>query len=151
MSEAALMSMATAFGAASSDPVEVAGDTHPHVGMPRLDTQGKAVSFFEFWPSWLVYTPVALQWLGLSLRHGSLTVPLCANPALPLSGMVGVSKSLPMSLAGNHAQALIAPFVRRVRVAGLGVEPEADAALAQARAAGLDLPLVAKPDIGCRG
>ncbi|MDP1697698.1 MAG: hypothetical protein Q8L45_07940 [Xanthomonadaceae bacterium] len=145
------MNVATACSAASCDTVEGAEDTHPHVGMPRLDTHGKAVSFFEFWPSWLVYTPVALQWLGLSLRHGSLTVPLCANPALPLSGMVGVSKSLPMSLAGDHAQGLIAPFVRRVRGAGLGAEPEADAALAQARAAGLDLPLVAKPDIGCRG
>src|SRR3546814_9346062 len=100
---------------------------------------------------WLVYTPVALQWLGLSLRHRSLTVPLCANPALPLSGMVGVSKSLPMTLAGDHAQAVIAPFVRRVRGAGLAPAQEAEAALAQAGAAGLALPLVAKPAIGCRG
>ncbi len=124
---------------------------HPHAGMPPLDTRGKAVSFFEFWPSWLVYAPIALQWLGLSLRHGSLTVPLCANPALPLAGMVGVSKSLPMSLAGNGAQALIAPFVRRVRDAALSPAQEADTALALAHSAGLELPLVAKPDIGCRG
>lgn len=143
--------MATICNAADRDTVEAADDAHPHVGMPRLETHGKTVSFFEFWPSWLVYTPVALQWLGLSLRHRSLTVPLCANPALPLSGMVGVSKSLPMALAGSHAQTLIAPFVRRVRAAGLAPAQEAEAALAQARAAGLALPLVAKPDIGCRG
>lgn len=124
---------------------------HPHIGMPPLDTSGKVVSFFEFWPSWLVYAPVAMQWLGLALRYRSLTVPLCANPALPLSGMVGVSKSLPMSLAGDHARTTIAPFVRRVRDPALGAAQEADAALAQARSAGLDLPLVAKPDIGCRG
>lgn len=134
---------------------QIVGDDHaaehPHVGMPPLDTSGKPVSFFEFWPSWLVYAPVALQWLALSLRHGSLTVPLCANPALPLSGMVGVSKSLPMSLAGSRAAPLIAPFVRRLRDPALSPAHEADAALAQARAAGLELPLVAKPDIGCRG
>jgi len=150
-SEAVLMSMVTALADVPSSPHAAGDGPHPHVGMPRLDTDGKTVSFFEFWPSWLVYIPVAVQWLGLSLRHGSLTVPLCANPALPLSGMVGVSKSLPMALAGSHAQALIAPFVRRQRAAGLGAEAEADTALAQARAAGLDLPLVAKPDIGCRG
>lgn len=128
-----------------------AASLHPHVGMPPLEMGGKPVSFFEFWPSWLVYAPIALQWLGLSLRHGSLTVPLCANPALPLSGMVGVSKSLPMQLAGAHARALIAPFVRRERTFGLNPADEAAQALAQARATGLDLPLVAKPDIGCRG
>lgn len=119
--------------------------------MPPLETDGKPVSFFEFWPSWLVYAPIALQWLGLSLRHRSLTVPLCANPALPLSGMVGVSKSLPMQLAGAHARTLIAPFVRRERAHGLDSGTEAAHALAQAHAAGLELPLVAKPDIGCRG
>src|SRR3546814_9872033 len=58
---------------------------------------------------------------------------------------------LPMALAGDHAQAVIAPFVRRVRGAGLAPAQEAEAALAQAGAAGLALPLVAKPDIGCRG
>src|SRR3546814_9177882 len=78
--EIVLVNMATTCNAANCDTVEATGDAHPHVGMPRLDTRGKTVSFFEFWPSWLVYTPVALQWLGLSLRHRSLTVPLCANP-----------------------------------------------------------------------
>src|SRR3546814_13619819 len=56
-----------------------------------------------------------------------------------------------MALAGDHAQAVIAPVVRRGRGAGLAPAQEAEAALAQAGAAGLALPLVAKPDIGCRG
>ena len=58
--------------------------------MPPLDTTGRTTSFFEFWPSWLMYFPVLLQWLVLGLRYRSLSLPLIANPAIPLSGMVGV-------------------------------------------------------------
>src|SRR3546814_10631298 len=52
--EIVLVNMATTCNAANCDTVEATGDAHPHAGMPRLDTRGKTVSFFEFWPSWLV-------------------------------------------------------------------------------------------------
>ena len=62
-------------------------------GMPTLDMEGKNTSFFEFWPTWAMYIPVVVQSLLLSIRYRALTLPLIANPKLPLAGMVGVGKS----------------------------------------------------------
>ncbi|MDG1025615.1 MAG: hypothetical protein P8N94_09890 [Gammaproteobacteria bacterium] len=38
-------------------------DPKPSVpaGMPALDNSGRSTSFFEFWPMWLIYVPVAIQ------------------------------------------------------------------------------------------
>ena len=79
------------------------------VGMPALDNTGRATSFFEFWPIWLMYIPVAIQWLFLAVRYQSLSLPLIANPGIPLSGMVGVSKSAVFDLAGYYARQWILP------------------------------------------
>jgi hypothetical protein len=73
-------------------------------GMPPLDMSGKQTSFFEFWPTWLVYLPVVLQSLLLALINRSLTLPLIANPRLPLSGMVGVEKSRLLSQASGECK-----------------------------------------------
>ncbi|MCY4015611.1 MAG: D-alanine--D-alanine ligase [Gammaproteobacteria bacterium] len=172
----------------------------PHVaeGMPPLDLGGRPVSFFEFWPTWLMYLPVAIQCLLLGLRHRAISLPLIANPAVPLSGMVGTPKSAILKLAGPAANEHILPWIvihsmskqanppnaKRAddgerkgpgasregpahhREAGAESEakpnptsrpvgatnnplPERVAsAIAQA---GLEFPLVGKPDIGCRG
>ena len=79
-------------------------------GMPPLDLGGRAVSFFEFWPTWLMYIPVAIQCCWLGLRHGSISLPLVSNPAVPLSGMVGVPKSAILKLAGPGASKSILPW-----------------------------------------
>ena len=119
-------------------------------GMPALDLGGRAFSFFEFWPSWLMYIPVAVQCLLLGLRYRSLSLPLIANPAVPLAGMVGVPKSAIFKLAGATANQSILPWI----VFETGSESpaverkRAEAAMA---AAGLSFPVVGKPDIGCRG
>ncbi len=118
--------------------------------MPALDLGGRAFSFFEFWPSWLMYFPVAALWLLLALRHRSISLPLIANPAVPLSGMVGVPKSSILKLAGKTADKSILPWT--VFEVG-GDAPAAQRARAEAAmaAAGLTYPVVGKPDIGCRG
>ena len=79
--------------------------------MPALDLGGRPVSFFEFWPSWLMYLPVAIQCLLLGLRHRSMSLPLIANPAVPLSGMAGVPKSAILQLAGQSANQSILPWI----------------------------------------
>ena len=84
-------------------------------GMPALDMQGRTTSPFEFWPTWLMYLPVVVQWLALGVRHRSLTLPLVANPSVPLSGMVGVSKTAVLDLCGPQGRELVLPwFVHRV-------------------------------------
>ncbi len=191
--------------------------------MPALDLGGRPVSFFEFWPSWLMYLPVAIQCLLLGLRHRSMSLPLIANPAVPLSGMAGVPKSAILQLAGQTANQSILPWItittpntsspqsqdetfsepggrstfskplKEQQLAGKGstslesererevawkgpgasregsVPPRApgpehsasqpespkksffEQTLAVMKNAGLDFPIVAKPDIGCRG
>lgn len=119
-------------------------------GMPTLEQDGPATSYFEFWPLWLMYLPVVVQWLLLAVRYRSLTLPLIANPAVPLSGMVGVPKSRIFALAGEQAKPWILPWAVYT-VTEAAPELQQAAVLELLSQTGLALPVVAKPDIGCRG
>jgi hypothetical protein len=121
-----------------------------HKGMPPLDSSGPPLSRFEFWPMWLFYGPMYVYILWLMLRYRGITLPLIANPSFPGGGLVGESKSTILALAQDAVPEKVAHFIA-LQNNGSGGRDQAAVALAQARAAGLDLPLVAKPDIGCRG
>ena len=58
-----------------------------------------------------MYLPVVILWLLLALRYRSLSLPLLANPGIPLSGMVGVPKSAVFDLAGEEARKWILPWL----------------------------------------
>jgi hypothetical protein len=122
--------------------------------MPPLDQGGKPLSFFEFWPMWAFYPPV-MAWVGwLMLRHRGVLLPTAANPSFPGGGFFGESKADILSLAVRHAPAWVAPFVAVDRPAvppAASVDAEAAAAMATMAEAGLAFPVVAKPDLGCRG
>ena len=85
----------------------------PHVpeGMLPLVLEGRPTPFFDFWPAWIMYFPVALHWLLLSVRYRSLSLPLIANPAIPLSGMVGVAKTATFDAAGETARQWNLPWI----------------------------------------
>lgn len=117
--------------------------------MPPLEP-APALSFFEFWPGWLFYAPIWLWAAWLSLRHGGLRLPLVANPLFPAGGLVGEVKSEILDCIAGEGRAFVAPYVSLHRKDGEATHL-AQSALEQARAAGLDLPLVAKPELGCRG
>lgn len=113
-------------------------------------SQPRVVSFFEFWPTWVMYAPVALQWVVLSFRYRSLTLPFIANPKLTISGMVGVTKSELMSQAGPKCDAAILDWdVHTITDAPL--PEQINAWLERLQGKGIHFPLVCKPDIGCRG
>jgi hypothetical protein len=126
------------------DPVYVAP------GMPPLDLGGRSTSFFEFWPTWLIYIPVAVQWLLLSVRYRSLSLPLLANPAIPLSGMVGVAKSAVFDAAGEYARGWILPWFLH-EVSTQPSRQQVESVMAAMTAADFSFPLVGKPNFGCRG
>lgn len=130
--------------------VDVSGDVPVARGMPPLELDGRATSYFEFWPTWLMYSPVVLLWLGLALRYRSLSLPLIANPALPLAGMVGVPKSSIFEMAGEEARRWILPWWV-YRVASADSVQELEQVQNGLQSAGLEFPLVGKPEIGCRG
>lgn len=128
--------------------------THPHAGMPPLDTDGPPLSFFEFWPMWAFYPPVMAYAAWQMLRHRGLLLPTVANPSFPGGGFVGESKADILAMAVEHIPEWVAPFVRIERPADAGptdLAAETDAALRALADAGLALPVVAKPDLGCRG
>lgn len=119
-------------------------------GMPPLDLSGRTTSYFEFWPMWLMYIPVVIQWLVLALRYRSLSLPLIASPGVPLSGMVGVAKSAVFDLAGEEAREWILPWMV-YEVTAEDFEQQAMIVETGLEMMGLQLPVVGKPNIGCRG
>lgn len=131
---------------------KVSHNSYVAPGMPPLEYEqgGRNTSYFEFWPMWLIYLPVVLQWLLLACRYRSLSLPLIANPAVPLSGMVGAAKSRVFSIAGEEARQWLLPWF----VYSVTEEPiaqQCDRVQEIMRAHDIDFPVVGKPDIGCRG
>jgi hypothetical protein len=122
--------------------------------MPPFDQGGPALSYFEFWPMWAFYPPVLLYAFWLMLRHRGVLLPTAANPSFPGGGFFGESKAAILALAQRHVPQWVAPAIRVDRPApGAGPDParECAAALAELTRAGIHLPVVAKPDLGCRG
>jgi hypothetical protein len=112
----------------------------------EVEKPGNPLSFFEFWPGWLFYTPVVIHWLVLGLRYGDFSLPTAANPTITTGGLCGESKLSILVQIGPAAQSLVAP------ACGVVAHPAGVAAAeATMRDLGLRYPVVAKPDIGCNG
>lgn len=100
---------------------------------------------FEFWPTALVYAPLA-PWLAwLALRHGGLRTLAAANPGFEDGGFVGESKAAILEALPPR---WIVPFV-------LVAPGDEDARLRAVDRAVADrvwtYPLILKPDIGQKG
>lgn len=119
-------------------------------GLPPLELGDKPTSYFEFWPVWFFYAPVVVYWLALSVRYRSMGLPMLANPAIKLGGMVGESKSGILDTAGPLARSYILPYLL-LDVDQRSFAEQALTALASAGEKGIALPMVVKPDKGCRG
>lgn len=96
----------------------------------------------EYWPWWLVYLPVVPFYLWQALRQRRAAFFTNVNPAIDLGGFFGESKwriyqRLP---EGSYPRtALIAPMTSELEVR------------ATRDRAGIEFPLIVKPDIGERG
>lgn len=111
-----------------------------------LRTSEQPLSFFEFWPDWLFYFPVALHWIALGLRYGDFSLPTAANPTITAGGLCGESKLETLDQVNGPVRALVARYTSVV--AQPGGMARAEQALT---AASIDYPLVAKPAVGCNG
>lgn len=148
MSPADTTSAATGLG---YSPSKLAGPGFkPHADMPPLERPGRPYSFFEFWKPLYFYLPVWAYAAWLSLRYRGMSLPTIANPRLPMGGLVGESKQALLTELGEKGIEHLAPYVTFPRT-GAGAEKDTAVALAKMEDAGLGYPLVAKPDLGCRG
>jgi hypothetical protein len=115
--------------------------------VPSAEAERSPWLTLEDLPTWLICVPLALQWLWLGARFGSVTLPSCANPAITAGGLVGEGKLEYFRGMGAIARAATARHCS-VTVAG----DESGTALRDLlRRAGIDFPLVAKPDAGLCG
>lgn len=133
-------------------PVACIAEHKVNAGMPLLveAANERAISPFEFLPSWFCYAPVVVQSLLLGIYYRDLRLPLVANPTIYLSGMVGESKHDILSLAGDKARRWISPFIT-CTVNDLPLTEQVKTIEQRLHDADLRFPLVAKPDLGCRG
>ncbi|QDH14589.1 D-alanine--D-alanine ligase [Oecophyllibacter saccharovorans] len=116
-----------------------------HTPLPRKLNR-KQLSLFEFWPGSIFYTPIVLYWILMGIRYRDFSTPTAANPRITTGGLCGESKSSILSMAGPTAREAIAPYV------AFRSGPQACAtALRAMKQAGIDFPVVIKPDIGCKG
>lgn len=126
-------------------------DAREHRGMPSLKAMTRSVAKAEKIPDVLFYVPIGLRWILLGLKYRSMTLPTAANPCIEGGGYWGESKSDLMHQIGAENQHWVAPFITIERSA----DPDASGDIAVARAAihnaGLQFPIVAKPDIGWQG
>lgn len=106
---------------------------------------------WEFWSLRVFYFPVVIYVLFLALKHRSLTVFTCANPAILASGFVGESKDEiyeGLKKSGSARQHLL-PYIF------LSAADSIENRISQIKdfigENSFDFPLVLKPDAGERG
>jgi membrane protein DedA with SNARE-associated domain len=104
-------------------------------------------------PLRLMYVPLMLRWIGLAVRHRSLTLPTIANPGHRTRvGTWREPRSDYLRAAAAHARQWIADFVVVTRSDGpRTLYADLERARQSLAEAGLSFPLIAKPDIGGDG
>jgi hypothetical protein len=112
----------------------------------RPDPAPPPISRLEFLPGWITYGPIVAMWVALGLWYRDFSLPTAANPRVPTGGLCGERKTALLDLVAGAARDWVAPYT--VIDTGADDLARAEAALA---AAGLALPVVLKPDIGCNG
>ncbi len=104
-------------------------------------------SLLERMPKWLICIPLVVQWLWLALRYRSFSLPTSANPTITAGGLVGEGKLEYFAGMGPIALAATAPHCAiHTDVRHTGAELREFI-----KSAGLDFPLVAKPNLGLCG
>lgn len=123
-----------------------------HKGMPPLPADKVRVSLQERLPTVPFYVPQTVQWAWLALRHWGLTLPTAANPHIPTGGLLGESKAECLDLVSGPQRRRLARATDAVVVEDPSdiSRPLAELKVAAANA-GLDFPMMVKPDMGWRG
>lgn len=115
---------------------------------PEKTSQDRNFTHWEFWPAWLFYLPIGLQYVRLAWRYGGFGIPAHANPGIETGGIIGESK---MDML-QTLQKTSPEFTAR---SWLLNHPDPLKRLADITALldsnQLQFPFILKPDVGQRG
>ena len=100
---------------------------------------------WEFWPAWLFYIPVCVNYAWLGIKHRGFNLPTIANPGMYTGGFAGESKCATLLDLCRTSPEFTA---RSVLIAGGERMAQFER---QMTALNLSLPVVLKPDIAQRG
>jgi hypothetical protein len=105
-------------------------------------------SRWEFWPAWLFYIPVFINYLWLAIRYRGLTLPTAANPGIFSGGIVGESKIATLRELHDASPGFTA---EAHRLEGAGIEERQQALQRVIAIHRIPYPFILKPDVGQRG
>ncbi|OJW75568.1 MAG: hypothetical protein BGO59_08465 [Spirosoma sp. 48-14] len=97
---------------------------------------------WEYWPFWVVYAPIGVYWLWLSVKARSFFFFSAANPSILTGGLLGESKKSILDKIDTRYK----PETLLIK-AGTPIKTVCQL-LSQK---GIRLPVIAKPDVGERG
>ncbi len=103
---------------------------------------------WEFWPMWLFYPPVALNYLWLAVKYRGFTLPTTANPGIFSGGMVGESKITTLSELMTTSLEFTAEAELLI---GSSDSERLDSLRAICNRRNIIYPFILKPDQGQRG
>lgn len=97
---------------------------------------------WEYWPFGIVQLPAILYWICLSIRERSFVFFSASNPGIPMGGMFGESKY-------DVLQKVPVQYVPKTIL--IPSSASVSEVVKRMQAAGFQLPVIFKPDIGERG
>ena len=101
---------------------------------------------WEFWPAWLFYPPVVLNYFRLALKYRGLGLPAASNPGIFSGGIVGESKIVTL----KNLMVTSPEFTAAAALVEGGTVEERMKSLT-ASASEFGTQFILKPDVGQRG
>jgi hypothetical protein len=103
---------------------------------------------WEFWPPYIFYIPVALNYILLSLRYRALTLPFCTNPGTINGYQAGESKAFSL---GRLFESTPEHIAEAWLIEGVDSDAKEQFCLNLIREQTVSYPCILKPDCGNRG
>ncbi|WP_375444547.1 hypothetical protein [uncultured Fibrella sp.] len=97
---------------------------------------------WEYWPFSVVYAPIFVYWLWLSIKARSLFFFSASNPSIETGGLLGESKIDILDRISNEL---------KPKTLFVPADAPTDTIFQQIDSLGLTYPLIAKPNVGERG
>ncbi len=114
----------------------------------RVQARWQRTIRWEFWPPYIFYIPVALNYARLAMRHGGLKIPFCTNPGTINGFQAGESKAYSLGRLFQNSPEFVS---RTWLIEGKSSDEKAASLLNIVKQHEITCPFILKPDCGNRG